>query len=392
MWITLGAVALVTAVGAGLAFYAMKPRSIPDRVESIGPLELVTQTTSYFRGWNQGRMGWETTEHYFIRYRGKPVTFEGRDGMYGDKTRTYSTFNAIVSFPSKEPAVVVNVGDPNNTSFFYLIREDEKGLRVQHLIDIPAGVVSATMLDAPPGDKSAINDIAVHRSRLTGGRFLLLGLDFVLDTETFDPYKIEPDYDKRPNEFAPPLSMSPDKHSFVRFGYTNNNSPILVDVDFVEGKTYALPIVRSSMRYNGWEELTSDWLNHHCDWKPGPTGHQRLTERLHYKPLPYRGTRRVETNDPRYHEYNLVRVKPEMFEKLNAFIEAEFHATRSNKTVEASMELAIDGVTVNTIVHDFHVGLFNNRGQDPKLVDQIGDRFDALLKTGALDDLFLPLN
>ncbi len=61
--------------------------------------------------------------------------------------------------------------------------------------------------------------------------------------------------------------------------------------------------------------------------------------------------------------------------------EAEFKTTRQKKSQKTSVEFEIDGVIVNTIIHDFHVGLFNNCGQDPKLVDEIGNRFDALLKT-----------
>jgi hypothetical protein len=44
--------------------------------------------------------------------------------MFGDSTARYQRLNAVIAFPAPEPAIVVNVSDPNNRSFFYLVRRE----------------------------------------------------------------------------------------------------------------------------------------------------------------------------------------------------------------------------------------------------------------------------
>src|SRR5262245_8996616 len=107
-------VASVLAAGCG---------AIADEREALGPFELVTHTHRYLTGYNEGELRLATTESYSLRHAGKPFTFVGRAGMDGETTATYTRVNALVTFPSPEPVVVVNVGDPNNTSFYYLVRE-----------------------------------------------------------------------------------------------------------------------------------------------------------------------------------------------------------------------------------------------------------------------------
>jgi hypothetical protein len=149
------------------------------------------------------------------------------------------------------------------------------------------------MLDGPDADSSGVQDIAVHRRRFTGGRFLMLGNAFVLDTATFQSGKLK--YGEvHPNQFAAPLGMSPDAHSFVRFGYKDDNSEVLLDCDFAASEVHVLPLTRARTRYNSWEELDGDWLRYHFEWRPGANGHLRLAERDALRPLPYRGQR------PRY--------------------------------------------------------------------------------------------
>ena len=102
--------------------YLSSPR-IPDKVEKIGSLDLVTHTTADLAGWNEGKVQWRTSEYYSLNYRDRRFTFEGRARPSSEQTVKYSSFNALITFPSKFPAVVVNVSDAINGSFYYLIRD-----------------------------------------------------------------------------------------------------------------------------------------------------------------------------------------------------------------------------------------------------------------------------
>ena len=101
-----------------VALASCKSEAIPEEVEVFGSFEVVTHTHRFVSGWNTGRLGRSTTENYSLRYRSRPFSFEGKAGMWGDHVKRYETFNSIITFPSVKPAVVGNVGDPNNESYY----------------------------------------------------------------------------------------------------------------------------------------------------------------------------------------------------------------------------------------------------------------------------------
>jgi hypothetical protein len=406
----------VLSLGSLLAAFLMeRSRRVPDRVESIGGggiadgvgssrgagdpdrrepsggFEIVTHTLRYTTGWNEGDIRTATTENYSLRYRGKPFTFEGRAGMFGDTTAVYETLNAVLTFPTTEPAFVVNVGDPNNTSFFYLIRE-ANGKPVAEYLAESSGGVSADWLDPPAGGSTAARDIAVHRARLEGGRWLLLGQFCVLDVQTLKAYAFEPQPGTSLNEFKSAIAMSPDRKSFVRFGYGESpgNVPLLVVFDFVAGSSYTLPIRRTLMRYNDWEEIDAAWLDHYFEWRRADGADDQLVQRADAKPLPYHGSLSVDPNDG-YHEYDLVPARVALRDTLVAFLQRELGGERLPSAPDASADsLRIGGRVVYVMFTDGKVAVWMSRDVDSRLVAEIAQRFDAALQSGVYDDLFSP--
>ena len=170
MLFTIGLVAMVTvatlAIVGSATLYSCSRKAL-DKIEVVGPFEVVTHTTRYATGWNTGRLGTATTEHYSLRFQGQPFAFDGKSGMWGDETKRYKAFNSIITFPAPEPAVVVNVGDPNNTSFFYLVRE-KGGKAVAQYLGQSSGGVSAEWLDPPANEVLKVKNIALHRGRMEG--------------------------------------------------------------------------------------------------------------------------------------------------------------------------------------------------------------------------------
>jgi hypothetical protein len=369
---------------------AEHPGPIPDRAEAIGPFEIVTHKIRYMTGWNEGRLHSATTENYSLRYRGQPFTFEGRSGMFGDSTARYEKVNAIITFPTTEPALVVNVGDPNNRSFFYLVRYSDGAARVEYLGE-SSGNVSADWLDPAPGTSTGERDITVHRARLDGGRWLLLGEFSVLDVRSLKAYRFEPPPGAYLNQFKSAIALSPDQTSFVRLasGESPDNLPLLVVFDFVGGSSYTLPIDRRLMRYNDWAEIDAAWLDHYFEWRRTEDEHDHLVQRLDAAPLPYRGRLSVDADG--YREYDLLPVKPEMRDTLVGFLQRELAADRfPPEPYGTSVSVRIGADTVHVMSHEDNVGLWMDRGTDSRLVEDIAKRFDEALGTGRYDDLFAP--
>jgi len=377
--------AAVLAIGAA-ALYGWS-KKVPDKIEVVGPFEVVTHTSRYATGWNTGDLGTATTEHYSLRFRGKSFAFEGQAGMWGDETKRYKAFNSIITFPTAEPAVVVNVGDPINANFFYLVRE-EGGKAVAQYLGKSSGGVSAEWLDPPADDVLEVKNIALHRGDLEGGRWLLLGENTVLDTRSLKNYPIQPAEDFSPNNFKPILAVSPDNRSFVRYGYSHHESdyPMLGVFEIESGSSYLLPIHKAWMRYNDWVEIDSAWLDHHFEWKKAEDGHYRLMERAGFKPLPYTGRL---TNHHGHREYKLQPVKPEMRDRFIAFLESEYGARIQPRTPHStSDEFLVGQKKISVMLSENSLGIWMDVRTDNQFVEEIARKFDGVLATRTLDDLF----
>lgn len=371
-------------------------RPIPDTAQALGPFEIVTHYTRYTHGYNEGQLRRGVTEHYSLRYRGKPFTFRGPGGMFGDSTEEYGAVNAIVTFPSPEPAVVVNAGDPNNSSHYFLVREAGGRARAEYL-GPSSGNVSADWLDPPAADSAGERDLAVHRKHLEGGRWLLLGEQTVLDTRTLKSYRVEHHPNVYPHSSRAALAMSPDRHSFVRLasGASPENAPLLLVHDFTAGASYALPIERRTMRYVDLEEIDAAWVAHHFAWKAAEDGHERLEPRAGAEPLPFHGRLSVDGSDGT-RSYHLAPVKAEMRDTLAAFIAREMGAERAPSQYPDTETLKIGESEIHVMWHgadypgeDSYVGVFMNITADTAPVAEIARRFDAALRTGRYDALFV---
>jgi hypothetical protein len=391
MKFTLPAVILLMLVVAGYYAWSRSGR-IPDQLEPLGPFELVTHTLRFTSGYNEGRIYHGTTENYGLRYRGRPFTITGKSGMFGDSTESYEIFNSLITFPTGEPALVVNVGDPSNSSFYYLVREKNGAADAEYL-GPGSGGVSAEWLDPAPGQAPAVTDVALHRGKLEGGRLLLLGQATVLDVASFKTYAARQPSGAYPNQFKPPVALAPDRGSFVRLGSGDapENAPLFIVFDFIGDTAYTLPIERGRMRYTDWDEIDGAWFDHYFEWRSSAGNHDRLVQRAGVVPLPYHGRLQEDQYDSTYVEYNLLPVKPEMQEAVIGFIEKEFGGKRLPPAQYGTTpSLLVGADTVNVLLHDDQVGVFMNRGKNPQVIRDIGRRFDEILESGTYDKLFHP--
>jgi hypothetical protein len=184
--------------------------------------------------------------------------------------------------------------------------------------------------------------------------------------------------------------MSPDGGSFVRYGCAmdSSNAPMLAVFEVEGGAAYTLPIDAARMRFNDWAEIDAAWLDHHFEWRKAEDGRLRLSKRESFKPLPYHGSFRHDPLDG-YREYNLQPVKPEMRDRVIAFLESEYGAKilpREPNSPSDSFMIGQD--KVNVMLYKDSVGIWKDRGTDSRLVEDIAKRFDRVLATGELDGLF----
>ena len=336
MWIALGIAIAIVAVW----WFAIRRPNIPDRLEKMGPLDLVTRSTWHLDGWNNGNLSWGVVESYSVRYHGKAFSLEGQEPDTGRKV-IYPRCNAFFTFPSDPPAVVVNVGDPVNTSYFYLLRESPQGLASQYLAGTRVGP-AAYMVDGPLQEPAGAAAMTTPNRHFSSGNFLLLGSYLVLDTQTAHSYPIE-----RLDGVDPvtrPLSVSPDKHSFVRTGLVSHApgpvEHILLESQFLTGHVRAIPIDRTRMRYNEWQEIDESWVERHFEWQQQPAGSFQLTGRANFKPLPFHGNRSYAFTGGNSTQYSLVHVNPGIFDQVVAFLSKEYPApTRPRNSITPNSAL-----------------------------------------------------
>ncbi len=364
---------------------------VSDTTESFGAFELVTRGNAL------------AGTDYILQYRGVPFEFVGKAGMFGDKTARYKTFNAVFTIAplvSGTPAILVNVGDPNNDSVFYLLR-DVDGKPVAQYVGAANGVVTANWIDPPAASISNVWDAKAHRGRLAGGRWLLVGKFTAIDMQDFRVYplaQVRTAEDPSPNEWMPVIGMSPDQLSFVRYGsfqrivdHRIQNEEVLIVTELTTERWYMVPIRRSIERYNSYiDDVNAVWLNYYFTWRTEPGKPAHLVARNDVKPRPYIGHRPYPPSDPSYPVYRLTSVSTKMRGAFLEYLERVEGGKRRPDSPGGAVSVTIGGATVYLTPQYDWLDLWMDGDKKTSAVYDIGDRFDAVLATGAYDKFFLP--
>ena len=364
---------------------------VPDTVEALGAFELVTRGND-LAGTN-----------YALHYRGAPFEFVGKSGMFGDKTSRYKTFNAVFTFAPNDSgisAILVNVGDPNNDSFFYLLRDVDSKAEAQYVGEAN-GVVTAHWLDPPAAGISSVWNAKQHRGRLAGGRWLLVGKCTAIDMQTLTAYPLaqaRTNEDPSPSAWMPVIAMSPDHLSFVRYGNFQRivenriqNEEVLIVTELTTERWYMVPIRRSIERYNSYgADVNAEWLNYYFTWRPETGKPASMIAQRDVKSRAYIGHRPYKPEDFNYPVYRLTSVSPRMRGAFLDYLERAEAGKRLPDSPGGSAPVMIGSVTIHITVQNDKMSMWMESGKKNSLVYEIGDRFDALLATGSYDKFFLP--
>lgn len=376
---------------------APKPAAVPDRIDRFGSLELVTHTRHYRLANSDG---WGETQHWSLRRDGQPFVFETRGGMFNDQPMPAEQVNAVfVLGEGDRRELIVNVGDPNNSSAFHALRPSADAIETPLLCTCSGGDNTVAWLDGPDAARGASGGYAGPQYReLRGGRFLMLGSRCLYDSRERQARSVP----YAPSDYSvwtsvAVLGLAPDGLSLVRFGSRRdedgNELPQLLVADLQRGDWQALPVDRERMRYAHHEQLDPAWLAHHFEWR-SEQGRDRLHQRSGFAPLPWRGYYLSGVA-----EYRLDYINAGHAEQLGEFLQQRFGAERLPDNIGAypALRYALEGQQVTVTDRGFFIAAsgqpyYPGEPGDPavqrKMIETIGAAFDQALASGDYDAWF----
>jgi hypothetical protein len=249
----------------------------PLRTETVGPFEVGTAVSGFYR--SHGTEAFAASSRFRISHGGSPIA-----GLEDVRAA------AVVGGPT--PSLLVEAVDETGSGSCRLVTGEGGRPRVD-----PVGPGGIALRNAAPvtSDASAFKRakaLTLAAGWLDTETFRAPGLylldDVVFDSAARTTRTVASDSSFSLHAGVPPLGVSPDGRSMVRFGYTESSTdhPALVVASLDGGPVYALPIDRARMRYPSGDELDPDWVLHHFEWRRVSGEADRLVERAAFTPLP----------------------------------------------------------------------------------------------------------
>lgn len=369
--------------------YRVQKASEPIRTETIGNFTVAAIANSFDQSAAPGTTTLDPYARFEVRYKGTPVTFDK-----GSTPEKYA--GMLAQIPSIKPALIVYVEDAASDSYCSLLEDD--GTRVTETkLGLCYGAIKAEELTSDSEVFARSKAAKPPRGRVDRNTFvsspMLLFGSFVLNTRTLETYPVSEKVRGTIISSVPPLGISPDQKSYVRFHYgeSGESEPMLTVFDFARARQYELPIDRVRMRYAELNDFTPAWVAHHFEWQRGTDGADSLVVRKNFAPIPYSGTIREDsTGKP---EYRIPVGGQTVRSALMEHIEKAFGGKREQVEATAyEYPIVVEGkkiMVASTGDNDYiYVSLAHGEGPSD-IVARIGRSFNAVLATGSLDALFV---
>lgn len=136
--------------------------------------------------------------------------------------------------------------------------------------------------------------------------------------------------------------------------------------------------------------MNAAWLNHYFTWLTESAKPARMIARANVKPLPYVGRHPYKPTDFSYPVYQLTNATVQLRDAFLDYLVKAEHGTRLPDSPGGHASVTIGNAKVNLMQQNDYLDLWMEKGKETGLVYEIGDRFDAVLATGAYDKFFLP--
>lgn len=403
---------LITAL---LALFGSGPAAAKDEVatETIGPFTIEGSgrriSTGAFPNTSGNPFATMRVSSYRVLYHGKPLSAAGAidrtDGMdlrSGPEAAGERFWDVRALDGAPRPALIAG------HTGVWLYDEVDGQPRVQMLAAPDSDMASWQFLDAKDGQPGpeqtiAIRDSSAESRHIGGGTLLLINHKMLVDVATLElfPLRINStefvDAASRYNAGGrPALALSPSRRQVVYLGYNDDNDMGLVVADFRARKVYALPIDAEAMDFIEPSDFSPEWFQHFFEWHDAGRTDERLVLRPRPAPWPRLG-RFVDFGDTV--EYRIPAVDERMLLAVRQFVEAQPGCTLDPaRSKGESFGYACDGKPFVLWRNGNSVDLYAERPKGflvpgtRELIRSIGEQFNALLKSGKHQGLFLKNN
>lgn len=373
--------------GAQLTTFSYRYRVVrasdPMLVDTIGAFEVATNISSFYSVNSGDGSQLAASSAFRVTYRGQPVN--GLDQA-----------NAVAVVAGSPPALVVRIEDSTSTAECRLVHEKNDQVVVTPMGSCYAYPLGVPLTGGNPAFHQARSNPSVpgwvDRTTFAESGSYLVG-DMVLETISLTLRPV-PDLEGLtliPS--VPPLGISPDHHSLVRFVYRDGSAeaPALAVLDLESDSVEAVPIDPLRMRFPNLEAIDPAWLAHHFDWKRSE-GRDRLVERDDFSPIPYSG--QISRSKDGSLSYRLEPSGPPLRAALAQWLVDQWAAERLPDEYDGLYWVVkIDGQLIRlTASESFDYVNVESHGKSPApVIERLGQAFDRELATGKHDKLFHPM-
>lgn len=393
-------------VAASALLGACGANKAPQR-ESLqhGPFEIVAEGRRISTGAFPNISGnpFQTMEvtSFTVRHRGREVVVQ-----HG--ARSIARFWTVLRLAdAPRPALLVATTD------VHLLADDDGRLVVQALDPQPStNTVDLQWLDSDAGQPGPVLGFGIRRTEgaetlLQGGRYLR-ARQAVLDVTTLSLRPYAHWLERRAGEpltglnagGAPALAFSPQRTQFVALGSDDRREFGLLVIDFAAGRNYGVAIDRRATRLRDGDDVTPVWLAHHYEWLRDADGRDRLQPRRAPLPWPWQG--RVIPFGGHFVEYRIGPLGEAGLAALREWLARRFGGRWvPDPSPGAQPQASVwqpggDAVRIHVSLGEERVSVYEAKALNAsysadgeRWVRRIGEEFDAELRTGRLDALFL---
>lgn len=338
------------------------------------------------------------------------VRHRGREVVVQHGARSISRFWTVLRL-ADAPRLALLVA----TTDVHLLSDDDGRLVVQALDPQPStNTVDLQWLDSDAGQPGTVLGFGIRRTEgaetlLQGGRYPR-ARQAVLDVTTLAMRPYAGWLERRAGESlqglnaggAPALAFSPQRAQFVALGSDDRREFGLLVIDFATGRNYGVPIDRRATRLRDDDDASPAWLMHHYEWVRDTEGRDRLQPRRAPPPWPWQG--RVIPFGGHFVEYRIGPLGEAGLAALRGWLVHRFGGQWvPDPSTGAQPQASVwgpdgDAVRIRLALYEQHVAVYEAKAltasyssDGERWVRRIGEQFDAELRTGRLDGLFLRL-
>lgn len=395
-------VVMITGLFCSSGFLGCSSGKEKNQVNMVGGLEIHTvieRNVSWAWFTNGGSPSGKISTSYFsIKYKGKTVLMPGqKDSFY--------FWQAFILQDAPKPTILAA------SQSIYLISEENGNVKAVAVNEQNNNFGKFQWLDSENGKPGKqyevyIKDDSRSSRDLSGGRYLLVNSNTILDVHSLQSYNIDINSYERVtaldnyNAFdSRAVSFSPDKTQIIYIGYrrnpTNNQSEYaLVSINLFDNTAYVIPYDRTDTHlYSIWD-ATNLWVDTYFEWTNNKEGKQILALRK-FNQLPYwQGRWGLEVPSGLIKNYTLVPIEKTMTGTFMDFVKQEYEVSNI-KTKEISTQV-ITSFTIKNInlIHYYNSAHKSAtlESENKELIKEIGERFEIELKKGKFQKDFSRFN